>query len=120
MSLYNLSYCTPENIPAEILNYDNPLKQLAVGKSGKLGILQLGLEYNPGSHKTSIKHQYYKVPLCIKRALYLEETFPRWLMFILFPHLEAFYKVIGIELTLHLLIQLNHMLLPKVLLEYTG
>jgi urease accessory protein len=76
MSLYNLSYCTPENIPDEILNYDNPLEQLAVGQSGKLGVLQLGLEHDPNSHKTSIKHQYYKVPLCIKRALYLEETFP--------------------------------------------
>jgi len=76
MSLYNLSYCTPENIPDEILNYDNPLEQLAVGQSGKLGVLQMGLEHDPDSHKTSIKHQYYKVPLCIKRALYLEETFP--------------------------------------------
>lgn len=76
MSFYNLSYCTPEKIPNEILNYDNPLEQMEVGKAGKLGILHLKLENDDISHKTSIKHQFYKIPLCIKRALYLEETCP--------------------------------------------
>jgi len=41
MSTYDLSFCTPKDIPIEILEYDNQLEQLAVGKSGKLGILQL-------------------------------------------------------------------------------
>lgn len=76
MSVYNLSYCTPDKIPSEVLNYDSALEQMGVGKSGKLGILQLKLENDPIIHKTSIKYQHYKVPLCIKRAMYLEETCP--------------------------------------------
>src|ERR1044072_3088112 len=76
MSTYNLDYCTPEKIPTEVLNYDSVLEQMGVGKSGKLGILHLELENDPIVNRTCIKHQYYKVPLCIKRALYLEETFP--------------------------------------------
>lgn len=76
MSVYNLSYCTPDKIPAEVLNYDSALEQMGVGKSGKLGILQLKLENDPIICKTSIKYQHYKVPLCIKRAMYLEETCP--------------------------------------------
>ncbi|VFJ13805.1 urease accessory protein UreD [Candidatus Nitrosocosmicus franklandus] len=76
MSVYNLSYCTPDKIPSEVLNYDSTLEQMGVGKSGKLGILQLKLENDPIIHKTTIKYQHYKVPLCIKRAMYLEETCP--------------------------------------------
>lgn len=73
---YDLSFCTPEEIPDEVLDYDQPLEQMGVGKSGKLGILDLYLEQDTQNGKTSIKNQYYKVPLCIKRALYLEETCP--------------------------------------------
>ncbi len=76
MSIYDLSFCTPKDIPDEILEYDEQLKQLSVGTSGKLGILQLNLEKDKFNNKTSIKNQFYKVPLCIKRALYLEETCP--------------------------------------------
>lgn len=76
MSVYNLSYCTPDKIPTEVLNYDSALEQMGVGKAGKLGILQLKLEKDPIVHRTSIKYQHYKVPLCIKRAMYLEETCP--------------------------------------------
>ncbi len=76
MSIYDLSFCTPKDIPDEILEYDAQLKQLSVGTSGKLGILQLNLEKDKFNNKTSIKNQFYKIPLCIKRALYLEETCP--------------------------------------------
>ena len=69
MNIYDLSYCTPKDIPDEILEYDEQLEQLAVGASGKLGILQLSLEKDKFNNKTSIKNQFYKVPLCIKRAL---------------------------------------------------
>jgi urease accessory protein len=76
MSIYDLSFCTPGDIPYEILEYDKQIEQLSVGKSGKLGILQLNLEKDNHNNKTSIKNQFYKVPLCIKRALYLEESCP--------------------------------------------
>jgi urease accessory protein len=76
MSIYDLSFCTPKDIPDEILEYDEQLEQLSVGASGKLGILQLSLEKDKINNKTSIKNQFYRVPLCVKRALYLEETCP--------------------------------------------
>jgi urease accessory protein len=76
MSIYDLSFCTPKDIPFEILEYDTQLEQLTVGTSGKLGILQLSLEKDNFNNKTSIKNQFYKTPLCIKRALYIEETCP--------------------------------------------
>lgn len=59
-----------------MLNYDSALEQMGVGQAGKLGILHLRFENDPIVHRTTIKHQYYKVPLCIKRAMYLEETCP--------------------------------------------
>jgi urease accessory protein len=76
MSTYDLSFCTPKEIPPEILQYNKQIEQLDVGKSGKLGVLQLTLEKDKFNNKTSVKDQFYKVPLCIKRALYLEETCP--------------------------------------------
>ena len=38
--------------------------------------MQLKLERDPESGKTVIREQYCKVPLCIQRAMYLEETLP--------------------------------------------
>ena len=51
-------------------------RQLGVGKSGKVGILRLKLEREPGTGKTVIREQYCRVPLFIQRAIYLEETLP--------------------------------------------
>ena len=70
------SFYIPKDIPVEVLEYDMKLDQLPVGTSGKVGILQLTLENDKFTNKTTIKNQFYKVPLCIKRPLYLEETCP--------------------------------------------
>ena len=61
MSIYNLSFCTPTDVPYEVLEYDTPLEQLSVGKSGKLGILQLELEKDKYNNKTSIKNQVINI-----------------------------------------------------------
>jgi urease accessory protein len=74
--VYDLSFCTPEELPSEFLKYDTNPEQMAVGKTGKLGILKLDLEKDKLSNRTIIKNQYYRVPLCIKRALYIEESCP--------------------------------------------
>ncbi len=74
--VYDLSFCTPKELSSEFLKYDTNPEQMAVGKAGKLGILKLDLERNESSNRTTIKNQYYRTPLCIKRALYLEETCP--------------------------------------------
>ena len=66
----------PRNIPPEIKAYLTDPQQLGVGKSGKVGILRLKLESEPGTGKTVIREQYCRVPLFIQRAIYLEETLP--------------------------------------------
>ena len=67
---------TPENIPPEIKVYLTEPHHLEVGKSGKVGILRLKLESEPGTGKTVIREQYCRVPLFIQRAIYLEENLP--------------------------------------------
>jgi urease accessory protein len=67
---------TPRNIPPEIKAYLAEPHHLGVGKSGKVGILRLKLESEPGTGKTVIREQYCRVPLFIQRAIYLEETLP--------------------------------------------
>ncbi len=72
----NVEYYIPKDIPPEILAYGAPLKQLEVGRAGKIGALVLRLEQNEEEGKTVVKEQYSKVPLFTQRALYLEESLP--------------------------------------------
>lgn len=71
-----IEFYTPKNIPPEVEAYQAEPGQLGVGKSGKVGILQLKLERDPDTGKTVIREQYCRVPLFIQRAMYLEETLP--------------------------------------------
>ncbi|HKG30720.1 MAG TPA: urease accessory protein UreD [Nitrososphaeraceae archaeon] len=72
----NLEFYVPVDIPPEVLVYESKLKQLEVGKAGKIGALVLRLEKDPEVGKTVVKEQYSKVPLFTQRALYLEESIP--------------------------------------------
>jgi urease accessory protein len=86
MSIENLEFYIPEDIPPEVLAYGSVLSQLGVGKAGKVGALVLKLEHDPGRQKTVAKEQYSKVPLYTQRALYLEESLPSMAyMFIMSP-----------------------------------
>jgi urease accessory protein len=86
MSMENLQFYIPEDIPPEVLAYGSILSQLGVGKAGKVGALVLKLEHDPGRQKTIAKEQYSKVPLYTQRALYLEESLPSMAyMFIMSP-----------------------------------
>ena len=86
MSMENLQFYIPEDIPPEVLAYGSVLSQLGVGKAGKVGALVLKLEHDPGRQKTVAKEQYSKVPLYTQRALYLEESLPSMAyMFIISP-----------------------------------
>jgi urease accessory protein len=71
-----LEYYIPDDIPPEVLAYESELKQLEVGRAGKIGALMLRLESDPATGKTVVKEQYSKVPLFTQRALYLEESLP--------------------------------------------
>jgi urease accessory protein len=72
----NLEFYTPDDIPPEVLAYGYDLRQLEVGKAGKIGALTLRLEQDVENGKTVVKEQYSKVPLFTQRALYLEESIP--------------------------------------------
>ena len=72
----NLEFYTPNDIPPEVLAYGSEIKQLGVGKAGKIGALTLRFEQYLERGKTVVKEQYSKVPLYTQRALYLEESLP--------------------------------------------
>lgn len=72
----SLEFYTPEDIPGEVQAYGSQLKQLQVGRAGKIGALTLLLEQDQERGKTVVKEQYSKVPLFTQRALYLEESLP--------------------------------------------
>jgi urease accessory protein len=72
----NLEFYTPDDIPPEVLAYGSELRQLKVGRAGKIGALTLSLEQDLENGKTVVKEQYSKVPLFTQRALYLEESLP--------------------------------------------
>lgn len=72
----HLKFSTQIDIPPEILAYKSKLHKQSVEKTGKIGIVQFNLEEDIQSKKTVVKEQYAKVPLCIQRALYLEESIP--------------------------------------------
>jgi urease accessory protein len=69
-----IQFYVPDDIPPEVLAYESELRQLGVGKAGKVGALALTLEMSSG--KTVMKEQFCKVPLYVQRALYLEESLP--------------------------------------------
>lgn len=71
-----LEYYTPDDIPKEIQAYDANVKQLGVGKSGKVGILDVELQANE-SGKTVVTKQFSQVPLQIQKALYPENSLPQ-------------------------------------------
>ena len=70
-----LEYYTPSDIPKEIQTYDTKVKQLGVGKSGKVGILDLELQKD-NNNKTIVTKQFSQVPLQFQRALYPERSLP--------------------------------------------
>jgi len=73
--LNKLEYYTPNDIPKEIQIFEAKVKQLEVGKSGKVGILELELEKD-STGKTVITRQFSQVPLQFQRVLYLENSLP--------------------------------------------
>ena len=68
-------YYTPDDLPDEIQAFEDNVKQLEVGKSGKVGILDLELQRNSAG-KTVITRQFSQVPLQVQRALYPEKFLP--------------------------------------------
>ena len=70
-----LEHYTPNDIPQEIQIYDAKVKQLGVGKSGKVGILDLELQKDSAG-KTIVTRQFSQVPLQFQRVIYPENSLP--------------------------------------------
>jgi len=72
-------YRAPDNIPKEILAYDAGVRQLGVGKPGKVGVLEVELQGDDGdgSRRTVVTGQFSQAPLQIQRAIYPERSLPQ-------------------------------------------
>ena len=82
----SLEYCTPSDVPKEVLQYDGSVAQMDVGKSGKIGYLQLELQNDPEKKKTVITHKKTQVPLYVQKALHYDMNYPSMAhLFILSP-----------------------------------
>ena len=63
------------SMPKEFQAFEKNTQQLEIGKSGKVGILDLEFETDK-TNKTIITKQFSQPPLQIQRALYLENSIP--------------------------------------------
>jgi len=82
----SLEYCTPSDIPEEISRFEANVAQMGVGKSGKIGYLQLEMENDSQKQKTVITKQKTQVPLYVQKALHYDLDYPSMAhLFVLSP-----------------------------------
>lgn len=65
---------TPGDLPSAFHHFDTPVEPIAVGRCGKVGLLELTLA--PRSGRTRIVHQFQQMPLQVFRPLYLDPCRP--------------------------------------------
>lgn len=65
---------TPEDLPRNLLAYDDPVPSLAVGRAGKVGLLELAFAGIGG--RTRIVHQYQRSPLYVLQPIHLDPQCP--------------------------------------------
>ena len=70
-------FYTPEDLPKEFLSYEQKVKQLGVGETGKIGEIRIALERDPQTKKTVVKDLFSKVPLQVQKILYIEDSLPQ-------------------------------------------
>jgi len=66
-----------EDLPKEFLLYEQQVKQLRVGETGKTGAIKIALERDLQTNKTVTKELFSKVPLQVQKILYIEESLPQ-------------------------------------------
>jgi|TARA_B110000014_G_C20111714_1_gene585859 urease accessory protein len=82
----SLEHCTPSDIPQEFLQYEGNVAQMNVGKSGKIGYLQLELQNDSDKQKTIITKKRTQVPLYVQKALHYDLDYPSMAhLFVLSP-----------------------------------
>ena len=75
MKVTDIERCIPKQIPTDVMKYERDIKQLGVGKAGKVGIIELELRRDI-SDKTKVTKQFSQVPLQVQRALYPDRIIP--------------------------------------------
>ena len=78
----------------EVRKYNSKIEQLEVGKSGKVGILDIELKGNDQITKLSLQNNFLKFLYKFKEPYILKVHFQAWHICILFHHQEEFYKEI--------------------------
>ena len=82
----SLEYCTPYDIPEEISRFEGNVAQMGVGKTGKIGYLQLEMQNDSHKQKTVITKQRTQVPLYVQKALHYDLDYPSMAhLFVLSP-----------------------------------
>lgn len=61
---------TPSGLPAEVLAWGTPVRNLGVGASGKVGLLDLDFSVSGGA--TRLVHQFQQLPLYVFHPLYID------------------------------------------------
>ena len=82
----SLEHCTPSDIPEEISRFEGNVAQMGVGKSGKIGYLQLEMQHDSHKQKTVITKKRTQVPLYVQKALHYDLDYPSMAhLFVLSP-----------------------------------
>ena len=82
----SLEYCTPSDIPEEVSRFEGNVAQMGVGKSGKIGYLQLEMQHDSHKQKTVITKKRTQVPLYVQKALHYDLDYPSMAhLFVLSP-----------------------------------
>lgn len=66
-----------DDLPEAFLSYQQKVRQLDVGETGKTGAIRIALDRDPQTNKTVIRELFSKVPLQVQKILYLEEALPQ-------------------------------------------
>lgn len=69
-------FSMPKDLPKEFLLYDKVVKQLAVGKTGKVGSLTMILKKDSTTNKTIATELESKVPLQVQKIIHIDDSFP--------------------------------------------
>ncbi|MSV33905.1 MAG: urease accessory protein UreD [Nitrosarchaeum sp.] len=72
-----VDFLNTEEMSDEMLQHNEEIKQLEVGKSGKNGKLKIVLDIEPSSGKTRIKEKESAFPLSVQKEMYYDQFQPK-------------------------------------------
>ena len=75
IDIHDEQFYTPSIVPQNIKRHSTEIPHLEVGQAGKVGVLFLSFKNRDG--KTLLVDNFHKVPLQVKKALYIDEQLPQ-------------------------------------------